>query len=177
MRIFIAINLNTETRSHLTAIRDELRSKSESGNFSDNENLHLTLAFIGEISMKKIDKIKDILEAVTFNPFKIEAERLGTFSRGTLWWAGLRQDKPLMALQGEIEHKLAMCGFKMDGRKYSPHITLGREVVTKTEPWEIEPFKETVTSIDLMKSERINGKLRYTVIYTKNSTESTCVDR
>ena len=72
-----------------------------------------------------------------------------------------------MDLQHEIEHKFALCGFEMDGRKYHPHITLGREVVTDTAPWTIEPFGETVTSIELMKSERINGKLTYTTIHEK----------
>ncbi len=57
----------------------------------------------------------------------------------------------------------------MDGRKYSPHITLGREVVTDAAPWQIEPFGETVTGIDLMKSERIGGKLTYTAIYSKGA--------
>ena len=74
-----------------------------------------------------------------------------------------------MDLQHEIEHKFALCGFEMDGRTYHPHITLGREVITDTEPWTIEPFSETVASIELMKSERINGKLTYTAIYERKS--------
>ena len=171
MRLFIAVNFNDETRSRLLALRDELRGKSQHGNFSALENLHLTLAFIGEVSPKKIDKIKAIMDTVTFAPFAATIDRLGTFSRGTLWWAGLREDQPLMDLQREVEHKLALCGFEMDGRKYNPHITLGREVVTDVKPWEVEPFGETVGAIDLMKSERINGKLTYTAIYTKIAEE------
>lgn len=171
MRLFAAINFNHETRSRLIALRDELRSQSTDGNFSLDENLHITLAFIGEGSPKKIDKIKAILENVTFDPFETAVERLGTFSRGTLWWAGLREDKPLMMMQREIEYKLALCGFEMDGRKYSPHITLGREVVTGIKPWKIESFGETVSAVDLMKSERINGKLTYTPIFTREATK------
>jgi 2'-5' RNA ligase len=167
MRLFVSINFSDDTRSRLLSLRDELRSKSQSGNVSLPENLHLTLAFIGEVSPKKIDKIKTILDTVTFAPFDATIERLGTFSRGTLWWAGLREDKPLMDLQHEVEHKLALCGFEMDGRKYSPHITLGREVVTSEKPWQIESFGDKVTRIDLMKSERIGGKLTYTAIYSR----------
>jgi 2'-5' RNA ligase len=169
MRLFVAINFSDETRECLLALRNDLRSRSSRGNFSAPENLHLTLVFIGDVSSKKLDKIQAILETVTFAPFDISIDRLGTFSRATLWWAGLREDKPLMDLQHEIEHKLALCGFKMDGRKYSPHITLGREVVTDAAPWRIEPFSETVTGIDLMKSERINGKLIYTAIHERQA--------
>ena len=166
MRLFVAINFNDETRSKLLALRDELAGKVQFGRFSLPENLHLTLAFIGEINPKKIEAI---LETVTFEPFEVTVEKIGTFSRGTLWYAGLREDKPLMDLQHEITHKLALCGFEMDGRKYNPHVTLGREVVTDEKSWRIEPFGETVTAVDLMKSERINGKLTYTVIHTKRS--------
>jgi len=169
MRLFIAVNFNADTRARLIALREELRSKSQRGNFSRDENLHLTLAFIGEVSPKKLDKIKAIMDTVTFGPFEVAINRLGTFSRGTLWWAGLREDKPLMSLQREVEYKLALCGFEMDGRDYHPHITLGREVVTDSKPWQILSFGEIVTSIDLMKSERINGKLIYTEIYRRMS--------
>jgi 2'-5' RNA ligase len=165
MRLFIAINFNDETRARLISLRDELRSRSKRGNFTLDGNLHLTLVFIGECGATELDKIKTVLDTVAFTPFDAEIERLGTFSRGTLWWAGLRGDKRLIDLQREIEHKLALGGFEMDGREYHPHITLGREVVTGEKPWRIEPFGETVAGIDLMNSERINGKLTYTAIH------------
>ena len=168
MRLFVAINFNDETRSRLLSLRDELRTRAKRGNFSATDNLHLTLVFIGECSPKKLDNIKSILDTIHFDPFAVRIERLGTFSRTTLWWAGLREDKPLMDLQYEIAYKLALCGFEMDGRRYSPHITLGREVVTDAVPWKIEPFGEAVTHFDLMKSERLNGKLTYTAIYSKH---------
>jgi 2'-5' RNA ligase len=102
-------------------------------------------------------------------PFETAIDRLGTFSRGILWWAGLRLDKPLMDLQREVERKLSLCGFEMDRRDFHPHITIGREVVTDAAPWKIEPFGKTVNGIDLMKFERIDGKLTYTAIYRRNS--------
>jgi 2'-5' RNA ligase len=165
MRLFVAVNFNHETRSRLIALRDELREHARSGNFSLNENLHLTLVFIGECRLKNLEKIKAIMDTVKFAPFTATIERLGTFSHGTLWWAGLCKDKPLMDLQYEIAYKLALCGFEIDGRKYSPHITLGREIITDIKPWAIEPFGETVSAVDLMKSERIDGKLTYTTVY------------
>jgi len=170
MRLFIAINFNSGIKNGLIDLRDKLHSLSMYGNFTRDENLHLTLAFIGEVSPKKIDNIKTIMHTVEFAPFEAGVKRLGTFSRGTLWWAGLREDAPLMDLQREIEYKLAICGFPMDGRRYSPHITLGREVATEAKPWNIKPFSEMVNAIDLMKSERINGVLTYTSIFTREAT-------
>jgi 2'-5' RNA ligase len=136
------------------------------------ENLHLTLAFIGEVSPKKLDKIVAILNTVELSTFDITIEQLGAFSpkgnraqSGATWWAGVQKDKTLMLLQREITYKLAICGFPMDGRKYKPHITIGREVVTAHAPWMFAPFGETVTSFELMKSERIDGKLTYTELH------------
>jgi len=165
MRLFVAINFNDETRTQLLALRDELRSCSKRGNFTLDENMHLTLVFIGECNPKNFEKVKAVLDTVVFDPFEATIEKLGTFSHGTLWWAGLRERKQLMDLQREIEYKLALCGFEMDGRKYHPHITLGREVAADKAPWTIESFGETVTSFELMNSERINGKLTYTAIH------------
>lgn len=164
MCLFIAINFSEETKNKLISLREELRSKSQRGNFSRNENIHLTLVFIGEVSPKKADKIKAILDTVTIEPFEVSIDRLGTFSRGTLWWAGLREDRKLMDLQHKLTGELTAAGFQLDKRKYSPHVTLGREVVTDLKPWQIDPFSETVTSIELMKSERLKGKLIYTVM-------------
>ncbi len=58
-------------------------------------------------------------------------------------------------------------GFTLDKRKYSPHVTLGREVVADWSPRRVEAFGETVSSIELMKSERVQGKLTYMAIYTR----------
>jgi 2'-5' RNA ligase len=166
MRLFIAINFNGETRSRLLALRDELRRKSERGNFSAMENLHLTLAFLGECDGKQTTAAKSALSAISFESFDIAVERVGRFKRngGDIWQAGLREDKPLLSLQRDLSERLAAEGFTLERRKFSPHITLGREVITGATPQTIEPFGETVSNIELMKSERINGKLTYTAI-------------
>ena len=85
MRLFVAINFNPDTKAHLLHLRDELRTRSDRGNFSLPENLHLTLVFIGEASPKKIEKIEAILETVTFEPFDATIDKVGAFARGTLW--------------------------------------------------------------------------------------------
>jgi 2'-5' RNA ligase len=166
MRLFIAINFNNSTRSRLLALRDELRGKSERGRFCAPENLHLTLAFLGERDSKQTAAAKSALSAVRCKPFDITIERVGRFKRvgGDIWWAGLREDDPLLTLQRDLSDRLADADFALERRKFSPHITLGREVVTDTIPWAIEPFGELFGAVELMKSERINGKLTYTAI-------------
>ena len=172
MRLFFAINFNNETRSRLLALRDELKSKAESGNFSLPDNLHLTLAFLGECDGGQVAAAKRVHGMAAFEPFEITVDCIGRFKRGNrdarhagdLWWSGLSECKPLTAIQRDLTEKLIAAGFLLERRKYSPHITLGREVVTEAAPWAIEPFGETVGGIDLMKSERIDGRLTYTAV-------------
>ena len=109
------------------------------------------------------------MDAISFKPFPITIERVGLFKRkgGDIWWAGLHENKMLTVLHNDLTNNLVSAGFSLDKRNYSPHITLGREIVTNAVPWQTEIFGETVTGIDLMKSERINGKLTYTVIHKR----------
>jgi len=172
MRLFIAINFEKETKNKLLSLRDELQSVSLRGNFSLPENIHLTLVFLGECDAKQTYAVKTAMDMVFFEPFEMEIERLGRFKRddGDLWWVGMRESKPLLDLQRDLTDLLGQYvkGVTIDKRKYSPHITLGRKVAADTNPRQIESFGETVNRIDLMKSERINGKLTYTAIYGKN---------
>ena len=169
MRLFLAINFNDMTKAKLLALRDDLCMRSKRGNFSLPENLHLTLVFLGECDMKQTSAIKAAMNEVSFKPFDLTVERIGRFKRGggDVWWAGVRENKTLSSLQSDLTDKLTTAGFILDKRKYSPHITLGREVITDISPWQIEPFTETLSSVDLMKSQRLGGKLTYTAIYER----------
>ena len=171
MRLFVAINFNDETRAQLLFVRDKLRSESKYGKFSEPENIHLTLIFLGECDAKQATSAKAAMDAVSFKPFPVRIERIGRFNRdgGDVWWAGVQESKPLIAMQAELTNKPIEAGFVLDKRKYSAHITFGRQVVTDATPEHVQPFGENINCIELMKSERINGKLTYTAIYTKEA--------
>jgi len=169
MRLFIAINFNKDTHSQLLALQDELRSMSERGRFCMPENLHLTLVFLGECNAGQANYVKTIMDAVSFEPFDLIIDCIGRFKRNgnDLWWAGVKESTALSHLQRCLTDKLIAAGFALEKRKYTPHITLGREIVTDAVPKQIDSFGEMVSKIDLMKSERVNDKLVYTVIHTK----------
>jgi len=168
-RAFIAINFSANTRSRLLGLRDELQSNSRYGKFSPPENLHLTLAFLGECDAKQTAAAKAVLDALTFEPFAITIDHVGHFKRdgGDIWWAGVRDNTALSNLQSELTARLHGSGFMLENRKYSPHITLARGVVSEYVFGKTEPLRETVTGVELMKSERISGKLTYTAIHRR----------
>jgi len=179
MRLFIAVNFNDKTRTQLGAFRDELRSRSERGNFTVAENLHLTLVFLGECGAKQASIAKQAMDAVRFGPFTVALAGGGYLDKGrsNLVFCELQNDSgrnKLRQLQAELSENLSAKSFELEQRKFWPHITLGREVVWKDTgdfPSFIDinfpKIEETVTSIELMKSERHNGELTYTAIYEK----------
>jgi len=171
MRLFIAINFNEATRFALLALRDRLSAASSRGNFSAPDNLHLTLVFLGECGAERAELIKSVMDSVDFREFPVVIDRVGRFKRagGDIWWAGVRGSAPLSELQLRLVRGLNAAGFDIDTREYSPHITLGREVITGAVPWRFESFGENVRAMDLMKSERLNGRLTYSPVCTKKA--------
>ena len=171
MRLFYAINFSDAMKSKLSILRDELREKSVRRNFTATENLHLTLAFLGECDVKQLTAAKAVLDSLLIETMEICVDRIGRFKRdgGDIWWVGVAENEALSAVQKDLTDKLIIAGFRLENRKYSPHITLAREVVTDVQPWRIGPFGEAVCSAELMKSERIQGKLVYTAVHRKST--------
>lgn len=173
MRLFVAINFSNELKARLLDARNKLSLCSRNGSFSNPENLHLTLVFIGECNTNEVLAVKSIMDSFSFPAFSIQLDKIGKFVRegGDIWWVGIKADAALFELQSTLTKKLIEQGFEIEQRPYKPHITIGRRVITDVGPWNADKFSEIVTSIELMKSERSNGKLVYTTLYTKKSAE------
>ena len=163
MRLFIAIQLNEEMRNLLGDIQDSYRRMAVRGNYTPAENLHLTLAFIGEYDDP--DKVLEALEAVSFQPFRISLDRTGCF--GDLHWAGIADSPQLENLVKQIRHALADAGITFDKKRFRAHITFLRRATfprgAKTPFPGIKTANMLVEEIALMCSTR--GK--HGMIYTK----------
>ena len=167
MRLFIAINFDEDTKDRITAVQDRLR-KAAKGNFSQRENLHLTLAFLGELDEEGAAAVCRIMQTLTVPETELTFDKVGCFRRdkGDIAWLGVKTEPALLQLQQELSDKLYRFGFLREKRGFSPHITLSRETVplSPLNNREImgESFRTKVNAISLMLSERINGKLTYT---------------
>jgi 2'-5' RNA ligase len=173
MRLFIAINFPVEIKSAIAEIRDSLRESSLRGHFSFDENLHLTLAFLGECDVRQTETIKAVMDDTIFPKFTLMLDKVGYFKRdsGDTWWIGLKENKSLSVLQANLSERLKQKGFMLESRKYTPHVTIGRELRMSAgfvQP-KIRQDKFDAISIELMNSERINGKLVSTRIYSQSA--------
>ena len=168
MRLFIAINFDDAAVAEMLAVQDRLRAYG-SGNFTREENLHLTLAFLGEVDAADLDEVKACMDEITMRRLRLDFSRVGCFRRDSeLWWIGAEENKVLSGIQRRLVNALKDAGLPVDDKRFKPHITLAREMNVgklSTEDLLPEPFSTEVDAISLMLSERINGKLTYTEIY------------
>jgi 2'-5' RNA ligase len=170
MRLFVAINFPAEIKAAIAKVRNSLKDAALCGNFTFDENLHLTLVFLGECDARQTDTAKAVLDETLFTEFTLLLDKVGYFKRdgGNIWWIGLKENKSLSDLQTDLSARLKQKGFILETRKYTPHITIGRQVKMHSgfvQP-EVAQIGFNVTSIELMKSEHINGKLVYTPVYS-----------
>ncbi len=176
MRLFIAILFNEEIKTSLSHIVDRLKKATTGGTFTEKENLHLTVNFIGET--KRLNEVKEAmrraLEQVGAKSFPLTVSGFGRFNRegGDIYWVGVSRENMLWQLQKELVKRLKEEGFfDIDDRDYKPHVTLGRRIKvdksfdSKAFEASIEPLQMRVERISLMKSERVEGKLTYTEIF------------
>ena len=75
MRIFIAIDLDDDTKKRLGELQDRMRRLNIGGNYSPRENLHITLAFIGETNDP--EAVFDVVEGIKFRPLDITVDGMG----------------------------------------------------------------------------------------------------
>lgn len=176
MRLFIAIQLNEDIKDELAKIISRLKASSIKGNFTHRDNLHITLVFLGEVEASRLDLIQQTMNEIKSAPFSLSLRDLGSFNRrgGNLYWIGIAPSPLLEKIHQQLEEKLTRVGFTLEKRPFKPHLTIGRQVITRpnfdnNKFISYIPLMEmTISNISLMKSERIDERLTYTEIYAVN---------
>ena len=162
MRLFVAIRLSEELKTALRQARREMEARGIRGKFSPEENLHLTLAFIGDYP--EAGPVLDALRTVRFRPFALSLDGIGCF--GDLWWAGIRDSAALTAVARRVRRALAENGIPYDRKRFSPHITLIRKASKAAAGVSVPPAEMTVGALSLMRSDRGRNGMLYTELGT-----------
>ncbi len=161
MRLFVAVELSDEMKKAITASMHELKKAGVRGSFVPMQNLHLTLAFIGET--KESGKIKDALKELHVKPFKLALSDMGTF--GDLLWVGMKGNQGMSGAAKAVREALDSAGIGYDKKKFSPHITIIRKMSGDWKKVKPPKGEMMVKKISLMKSEQKDGKRIYTEIF------------
>lgn len=184
IRSFIAIALSNEIQSKLSDVSTELqdRLKGVPVRWVPVANMHLTLKFLGDVSMTNLEILKTVLEKEVsgHTPFEISVGGLGAFPnlrRPRVIWINIQAPAELNAVQYGIETQLLRLGYPAEERPFHPHLTLGR--VTRTASTQdlqkiCEVFSKykvgflgatRVDTIGLYKSDLQPGGAQYTCLF------------
>ena len=164
MRLFTAIKFTSTINSALISIQEQLKRGTIQGKYSKPENLHLTLAFIGEYGDP--DYVLETLGQVRFKPFELSISGVGSFGMRT-WWAGINAPDELRNTAAQVRHFLAEAEIPFDRKKFSPHITLLREPNKAAMPDIIIPeARMSVEEFSLFRSDKGKCGMNYTELGT-----------
>ena len=161
MRLFIAIKPGKEMKNALAAFQDGLRRAGVRGNYTKPQNLHLTLAFIGEYGDP--GRVLRAIASVPFKPIELSVEKAGRF--GDLWWIGLKNKPALNEYVTAIRSKLESAGIPFDKKALVPHITVLRRASADRVPeLRIANAVTVASKAVLMRSDRGPDGMIYTEI-------------
>ena len=164
MRLFVAIQFDKPVLDSLVQFQSSLRAKRVTGNFTTRENLHLTLAFIGDYNDPEV--VLEAMEQSSFRPMELRLDGVGAF--GDLFWVGLAENKALNAYVKRLRRELATAGIPFDSKRFSPHVTLIRKVsvpgggvIPVSEP---PKGSMTAVRVSLMRSDRGKSGMIYSEV-------------
>ncbi len=160
MRLFFALWPDENTRAQLAELQRELKGRK-----TRRENLHMTLAFLGEQPEACLPSLQSLLHELTVPKIDLLIDRIGYFSRQRIAWAGMQHvPESLLLMQRELSTALEQSGIAFDRRKqFKPHITLARDAVP---PGAINfaPFPWHACQVSLLQSVMDSTGVSYRVL-------------
>ena len=178
MRAFIAVDVSSDA---ITKLQNDILSasgwSSKDVKRVEPPNFHFTLIFLGEVSDDDIDRTKEKLTGLQFEPFTITYTGIGAFpnpAHARVVWAGVdsHSAQKLTALANDVISKMSELGFKAD-KPFSAHMTFlrskGRPISASyiTSKYQGRTFgSDLVDKVHLKKSELTPSGPIYSNVYT-----------
>ncbi|MBP3852918.1 MAG: RNA 2',3'-cyclic phosphodiesterase [Erysipelotrichaceae bacterium] len=166
MRAFICIVPDQQAKRKIGGLQRQLLSYGK-GRIVSAENLHITLAFLGEVNEADLPRIQHAM-SFPFEQMVITFSEIGVFHRKKdLWWLGIEENEELNQAQRILVQRLKEGGFDLAGTSFRGHVTLIRNARIEwpgQKEIAFEPFSMKAERMILMKSELFEQKRIYTEI-------------
>lgn len=180
LRLFIAIELPAEVRHKIRQHTDRLRSEFPDvrASWAREENLHLTVKFLGDTPVEKVEMLSEALEraATKVESFDMKVAGCGAFptvGKPKVLWIGVSSAASSLArLHEAIEDECASLAIARDPRSFHPHLTIARlrhprgarDVAQLHKEIEFESLAVEAKDVCLIRSELSSEGSRYTVM-------------
>ena len=132
MRLFIAACLEDDVRDTLIKVQNELKAQRLKARYTKPENLHMTVAFVGDYCNP--EDVLDALETVDFTPFETAFD--GLQIHRDMIFARLIETSQMEKTVKRVRRTLANAGIPFDKKRFMAHVTLARgmETQVRTDP-------------------------------------------
>ena len=177
IRTFIAIPLPEKVKKELGRVKELLDPFSDGVKWTDEDNLHITMKFLGETPDWMMEDVKKEFKRICsgIDSFEIQLQQLGQFPKEgdpRILWAGLQKIPPVVyGLSDEFNAGYMALGFDDSGKKFAPHITLARvkrriheDLIPSFYDIQIESLVFKIDKIVLYESTHKRGALKYVPI-------------
>lgn len=166
LRLFFALDVDRSVRREIVRLQTRMWGAEVRG-LTRPENLHLTLAFLGNTDPARLEELRRIMDQLDVPSLSLRFDRIGMFRRedGDIWWLGMGENRDLQSLQTRLTKELCKASFPVEKRKFVPHLTLARrarpKIICKDEKLQ-RPIHAKISTVSLMRSQRLDGELVYT---------------
>ncbi len=131
IRAFVSVNLPDEIADRLEGFLSSRVKPLSEMRLVTRDQFHITLKFLGEISLEQVVLVRKSLSEMKFDPFEIDLTHAGVFPNfrnpKVLWLAGERGVSELTNLSRIMNEKFSqIAAIPKDDRRFKAHLTLAR---------------------------------------------------
>lgn len=162
-RYFFAIWPGAEVRDSLFEWARSVRADAPARQVTP-DNLHITLVFLGELVPPQVEAVRKVAAATRWREAILDLDRIGYWRRSGIIWAGSgRGSAELSALAEDLRDRLRRLGFRVEERRFVPHVTLYRKARHKPR-WQRRPVQWRIDEFCLAESRLSTDGAHYSVV-------------
>lgn len=163
LRLFFALWPDDATRAALDQTAASLHL-TWSGRRMRRESLHLTLVFLGDTPVMRLDALRQLAVTVAGEAFTLTLDSPGCWPQNRVGWLGVKETPPeLTQLVSNLRRVLHAGEFPLDRQRYVPHVTLLRNARCSMPP-PCQPVVWCAQSFVLLASPKLRGEGNYDVL-------------
>jgi 2'-5' RNA ligase len=129
MRIFIALDIDDAIRQRIQRFMEGVTGFAPDARWVRSESLHVTLKFVGEKPVEKVEEIKTALSSIRAQRIEISFRGYGFFptaKAARVFWVGIESGPPFSALAKAVDETTFGLGIPKEDHPFTPHLTLAR---------------------------------------------------
>ena len=162
VRLFFALWPPSTLQGRLAAWANQAAGR---GRAMRRENLHITLAFLGDTDAALVPDLIALAAGIRFAPVRLPLDRIGYWKHNRIIWCGAREEPQALAtLVEDLRVRLAAAGVRYDSKPFVSHVTLVRNVAGLPSAPAWVPLVWEAADFALVSSTRVEGRITYRVL-------------